>query len=76
MDATRKRAQKIEARGKPVDFKETLRMEPDGGTTKIRNVSSAYWKRWLVRSTAAWRRLRRFRSSAWYPASLLPGVLR
>src|ERR1700692_174831 len=47
MDATRKRAQKHEAKGKPVDFKELLRMEPDSGTTNIRNVGSAHWKRWL-----------------------------
>src|SRR5271163_1749126 len=47
MDATKKRAQKLEAKGKPVDFKELLRMEPDSGTTNIRNVSSAHWKRWL-----------------------------
>jgi putative SOS response-associated peptidase YedK len=47
MDATRKRAQKLEAKGKPVDFKELLRMEPDGGTTNIRNVGSSHWKRWL-----------------------------
>jgi hypothetical protein len=30
-----------------VDFKELLRMEPDGGVTNIRNVSRAHWKRWL-----------------------------
>ena len=47
MDATRKRAQKLEAKGKSVDFKELLRMEPDGGTTNIRNVNSAHWKRWV-----------------------------
>ena len=47
MQATKKRAAKMEARGKPVDFKELLRMEPDGGTTNIRNVGSAHWKRWL-----------------------------
>ncbi|WP_342712554.1 SOS response-associated peptidase family protein [Bradyrhizobium sp. B124] len=47
MDATKKRAQKLEAKGKAVDFKELLRMEPDGGTTNIRNVSSGHWKRWL-----------------------------
>jgi len=47
MDATKKRAQKLEAKGKAVDFKELLRMEPDSGTTNIRNVSSAHWKRWL-----------------------------
>jgi putative SOS response-associated peptidase YedK len=47
MDATRKRAQKLQAKGKPVDFNELLRLEPDSGTTNIRNVSSAHWKRWL-----------------------------
>lgn len=47
MDAAKKRAQKLEAKGKAVDFKELLRLEPDGGTTNIRNVSSAHWKRWL-----------------------------
>jgi putative SOS response-associated peptidase YedK len=47
MDATKKRAQKLEAKGKPVDFNQLLRMEPDGGTTNIRNVNSAHWKRWL-----------------------------
>ena len=47
MDATKKRAQKLEAKGKTIDFKELLRMEPDSGTTNIRNVSSAHWKRWL-----------------------------
>jgi putative SOS response-associated peptidase YedK len=47
MAATKKRATKLEAKGKPVDFKELLRMEPDGGTTNIRNVKSKHWTRWL-----------------------------
>lgn len=47
MDATKKRAQKLEAKGKAVDFKELLRLEPDSGTTNIRNTSSSHWKRWL-----------------------------
>jgi putative SOS response-associated peptidase YedK len=47
MDATRKRAQKLEAKGKPVDFKQLLRTEPDSGTTNIRIVDSAHWRRWL-----------------------------
>jgi putative SOS response-associated peptidase YedK len=38
---------KFEAKGKAVDFKELLRMEPDGGTTNIRNVKSKHWMRWL-----------------------------
>ena len=47
MDATKKRAEKLQAKGKQVDFKELLRMEPDGGTTNIRNVTSKHWTRWL-----------------------------
>jgi|ERR1700730_7835965 hypothetical protein len=41
MDAARMRAQKLEAKGKTVDFKELLRLEPDSGTTNIRNVVEA-----------------------------------
>lgn len=48
LDAATKRAQKLEAKGKPVeDFKALLRMEPDSGTTNIRNTRSAHWRRWL-----------------------------
>jgi putative SOS response-associated peptidase YedK len=47
MEATKKRATKLEAKGKPVDFKKLLRMEPDSGTTNIRNVKSKHWTRWL-----------------------------
>jgi len=48
--ATQKRALKLEAKGRPVDeaaFKEMLRLEPDKGTTNIRNVASRHWKPWL-----------------------------
>lgn len=45
--AAKKRAAKLEAKGKTVDFKELIRMEPNGGTTNIRNVTSKHWKRWL-----------------------------
>ena len=47
MDAAKRRAQKLEEKGKAVDFKELLRLEPDSGSTNIRNVVSAHWKRWL-----------------------------
>jgi putative SOS response-associated peptidase YedK len=47
MDATKKRAEKLEAKGRQVDFKELLRMEPDSGITNIRNTKSSHWKRWL-----------------------------
>jgi putative SOS response-associated peptidase YedK len=41
MDATKKRAEKLEAKGKTVDFKESLRLEPDSGTTNIRTAIPA-----------------------------------
>src|SRR4051812_20287105 len=47
LDATKKRAEKLEAKGKTVNFKELLRIEPDSGTTNIRNATSVHWKRWL-----------------------------
>jgi putative SOS response-associated peptidase YedK len=47
MEATKKRATRLEAKGQTVDFKDLLRMEPDSGTTNIRNVTSKHWQRWL-----------------------------
>ncbi|MGE0717602.1 MAG: SOS response-associated peptidase [Alphaproteobacteria bacterium] len=47
LDAASKRAEKLRAKGKAVDFDELLRMEPDSGTTNVRNTSSRHWKRWL-----------------------------
>ncbi|HEV7258905.1 MAG TPA: SOS response-associated peptidase family protein [Bosea sp. (in: a-proteobacteria)] len=47
LDAATKRADKLRAKNKPVDFDELLRMEPDSGTTNVRNTSSSHWKRWL-----------------------------
>ncbi|WP_018902163.1 SOS response-associated peptidase [Rhizobium sp. 2MFCol3.1] len=47
LDAASKRADKLRAKGKEFDFNELLKMEPDGGTTNIRNTSSQHWKRWL-----------------------------
>jgi putative SOS response-associated peptidase YedK len=47
MQAAKKRATKLRQKGKEADFKELLRMEPDGGTTNIRNVRSKHWQRWL-----------------------------
>lgn len=45
--AATRRADKLRAKGKQVDFKELLKMEPDGGVTNIRNTSSKHWTRWL-----------------------------
>lgn len=47
LEAAKKRARKLEAKGKSVNFDELLRMEPDGGITNIRNTNSKHWKRWL-----------------------------
>lgn len=47
MDAASKRADKLRAKGKPVDFVALLKMEPDAGTTNVRNTSSSHWKPWL-----------------------------
>ncbi|MDI6025613.1 SOS response-associated peptidase [Corticibacterium sp. UT-5YL-CI-8] len=49
-EATKKRADKLRAKGRDVDdaaFQELLRMEPDGGTTNVRNTASRHWSRWL-----------------------------
>lgn len=47
LDAATKRADKLRAKGQTVDFAELLRLEPDSGTTNIRNTASAHWKPWL-----------------------------
>jgi putative SOS response-associated peptidase YedK len=46
-EAVKKRSDKLRAKGKEVDFDQLLKMEPDGGTTNVRNTSSKHWKRWL-----------------------------
>lgn len=49
-DAAVKRVDKMRAKGKVIDedaFKEFLRMEPDGGTTNIRNTASPHWRPYL-----------------------------
>jgi len=45
-DAAKARAQKLEAKGKSVNFDALLKMEPDGGTTNIRNVRSQQHPLW------------------------------
>lgn len=46
-DKASARADKLRAKGKEVDFDELLTMEPDSGTTNVRNTSSSHWKPWL-----------------------------
>lgn len=45
--ATQKRADSLRAKGKEFDFNELLKMEPDRGTTNVRNTKSKHWARWL-----------------------------
>ena len=50
LDAASRRADKLRAKGKEVSaeaFAELLKMEPDGGTTNVRNTSSSHWRPWL-----------------------------
>jgi putative SOS response-associated peptidase YedK len=47
LEAATKRADKLRASGKEFDFNALLRLEPDKGTTNVRNTSSVHWKRWL-----------------------------
>lgn len=44
LDNATKRANKLREKGKPVDFDALLKMEPDGGTTNVRNTASSHWK--------------------------------
>jgi len=45
--ATKKRADKLRAKGAAFDFDDLLKMEPDKGVTNIRNTSSRHWQAWL-----------------------------
>ena len=47
MDAAAKRADRLRAKGTAFDFNELLKMEPDNGTTNVRNTSSKHWAAWL-----------------------------
>jgi putative SOS response-associated peptidase YedK len=48
LDAATKRADKLRAKGKDVDFDQLLKLEPDSGTTNVRNTSSRHWQPWLT----------------------------
>jgi putative SOS response-associated peptidase YedK len=47
-DAAIKRADKLRAKGTDVDFPKLLELEPDSGTTNVRNTNSSHWKPWLT----------------------------
>lgn len=44
MEATKKRAVKLEGKCDTVDFKDLLRLEPDSGVTNILNAASRHWQ--------------------------------
>ncbi len=46
-DAASKRADKLRSKGKDVDFDRLLELEPDAGTTNVRNTKSSHWRPWL-----------------------------
>ncbi|WP_253189211.1 SOS response-associated peptidase [Brevundimonas sp. LM2] len=46
-DAATKRADKLRAKGKEVNFPRLPELEPDSGTTNVRNTASSHWKPWL-----------------------------
>ncbi|AWC24969.1 hypothetical protein CO731_04462 [Aminobacter sp. MSH1] len=46
-DATKKRVQKLQAKGQTVDFNAMLAKEPDRGVTNIRKTDSKHWAQWL-----------------------------
>ncbi|MBY3181358.1 SOS response-associated peptidase [Rhizobium laguerreae] len=45
--AAEARAEKLRQKGKPVDMDVLIRMEPDKGTTNIRNLNLPHWKKWF-----------------------------
>jgi putative SOS response-associated peptidase YedK len=47
LDAATKRADKMRAKGATVNFPKLLELEPDSGTTNVRNTSSSHWRPWL-----------------------------
>ncbi len=47
LEAATKRADKLKAKGQEVDFDELLRLEPDKGTTNVRNTTSRHWTPYL-----------------------------
>lgn len=53
-ESAKKRAAKLEGKGQVVDFDQLLKLEPDSGTTNVRNVFdpekprwNSHWNRWM-----------------------------
>ncbi|MBD3836780.1 SOS response-associated peptidase family protein, partial [Brevundimonas sp.] len=47
-DAASSRADKLRAKGQDVDFQKLLELEPDKGTTNVRNTTSSHWRPHLI----------------------------
>ncbi|MND95763.1 hypothetical protein D3C80_880260 [compost metagenome] len=45
--AAEARAEKLKAKGKPVDIDELIPLEPDRGVTNVRKLTLPHWKRWF-----------------------------
>ncbi|NTE84746.1 SOS response-associated peptidase [Agrobacterium tumefaciens] len=45
--AAKAKAEKLKAKGKPVDLEELIRMEADRGTTNVRKLTFPHWKQWF-----------------------------
>ncbi|MBO9708086.1 MAG: SOS response-associated peptidase family protein [Caulobacter sp.] len=46
IEAAKKRAERLDKQGKPYEFDELLRLEPDPGVTNIRDLENPHWRRW------------------------------
>lgn len=47
LEAAKKRADRLRAKGTTFEFNDLLKMEPDGGTTNVRRTESRHWAAWL-----------------------------
>jgi putative SOS response-associated peptidase YedK len=45
-ELAKKRAERLDKQGKPYDFADLLRLEPDPGVTNIRDLDNPHWRRW------------------------------
>ena len=53
LEAAKRRADKLRAKGQDADLAALLRLEPDRGVTNVRNASSAHWRPFLAPSSRA-----------------------
>lgn len=72
LDSATKRADKLRAKGKDVDFPKLLELEPDKGTTNVRNTVSSHWKPWLSSSNRCLVPFTSFSEPGWGSGSYAP----